>query len=104
MKIQFNTGNNIHASQKLTEPLIALIDDGLSRYSHQITRVEAHLTDVDGNKDGPNDKRCMLEARVEGRPPIAVTNTADTHEQAVNGAVDKLMASLDTIIGRLSNR
>jgi hypothetical protein len=35
--------------------------------------------------------------------PIAVTNNADTHQEAVKGAVDKLKAALDTVIGRLRN-
>jgi hypothetical protein len=45
----------------------------------------------------------MIEARLEGRQPIAVTNQADTHDQAVSGAIDKLAACLDTIINKLSN-
>ena len=43
----------------------------------------------------------MIEARLEGMKPIAVTNHANTHEQAVEGAVEKLKTSLDTVIGRL---
>jgi hypothetical protein len=43
----------------------------------------------------------MIEARHEGMNPIAVTNHADTHEQAVAGAVDKSKFSLNTIQGRL---
>ena len=31
----------------------------------------------------------MIEARLEGMKPIAVTNHANTHEQAVEGAVEK---------------
>jgi hypothetical protein len=45
----------------------------------------------------------MLEARLEGLQPIAVTNNADTIELAVKGAVDKLKSSLDTVIGRMRN-
>lgn len=62
-----------------------------------------HLTDVNGKKEGINDKRCVLEARVEGKQPIAVTNQADTHYQAAEGAIDKLNTSLDTVLGRLKN-
>jgi len=50
-----------------------------------------------------NDKRCMIEGRLGGKQPIAVTNQANTLEQAVAGAVDKLKSSLDTIIGRSRN-
>ncbi len=103
MTIQFNTDNHITASEKLTTPLIASIEDGLSRFSHQITRIEVYLADENGDKNTKNDKRCVLEARLEGRQPVAVTNYADTHEQAVEGAIIKLRSSLDSIIGRLNN-
>ena len=52
-------------------------------------------------KEGIEDIRCLLEARIEGRQPIAVSNQADNIELAVSGAIDKLKASLETILGRL---
>jgi ribosome-associated translation inhibitor RaiA len=103
MTIQFNTDSNITGGEKLRGPLIALISEELSRFSHQITRVEVHLSDENGPKEGQNDKRCLIEARLEGLKPIAVTNNANTHEQAIEGAVEKLKTSLDTILGRLRN-
>ncbi len=103
MTIQFNTDNNITGSEELQAPLNAAIEKSLSRFGNQITRVEVHLNDENSHKKGQNDKRCMLEARMEGRQPIAVTNNADTNEQAVKGALDKLIASLETIIGRARN-
>ncbi len=103
MTIQFNTDNNITGSEDLQAPLNATIEKSLSRFSNHITRVEVHLNDENSHKKGQNDKRCMLEARMEGRQPIAVTNNADTNEQALKGALDKLIASLDTIIGRARN-
>lgn len=103
MKIQFNTDNNVTGSEELKTSMTAFISEDLSRYSDQITRLEVHLSDEDGNKHGQNDKRCMIEARLEGRQPIAVTNHADSHEQAVTGAIGKLKSSFDTIQGRLKN-
>ncbi len=103
MTIQFNTDRNVTGSETVTAPLIALISDELSRFSHQISRVEAHLSDENGDKDSVNDKRCMLEARLEGMKPIAVTNHGNTHEQAVEGAIEKLKSSLESTLGRLSN-
>jgi len=103
MTIQFNTDNNIIVSDEHRTPLISLISEKLSRFSHQITRVEVHLSDENGDKEGFNDKRCMIEARISGMKPIAVINHANTHEQAVEGAVDKLKTSLDTTLGRLRN-
>ena len=101
MIIQFNTDNNIDGTEKFTTTFTGLISDELERYSSHITRIEAHLSDENGKKEGINDKRCVLEARIEGRPPVAVTAHADTHYQAVDGAIDKLKASLDSILGRL---
>jgi ribosome-associated translation inhibitor RaiA len=104
MKIQINTGKNVSVSEELRTSLTYLASEGLSRYDDNISRLEVHLSDEDGNKDGPNDKRCMLEARIEGRQPIAVTHHAGTLEEAVNGAIDKLKSSLKTILGRLMNQ
>lgn len=103
MKIQFNTSNKIKESEQLRTSSTSTITDELSRYSENITRVEIHLSDEDGNKVGQNDKRCSIEARIEGRQPIAVTNNANTHAEAVNGAVEKLKSSLNTIFGRQKN-
>ncbi len=103
MKIQFNTDHNISGLDAKNAFFSELIAEALKRFSDKITRIEAHLSDVNSHKNGPNDKRCMLEARIEGLQPIAVTNQADTLEKAVTGATEKLLASIDKIIGRLSN-
>lgn len=103
MKIQFNTGRNIIGSEELRTYLTSLISEELSRFNDHITRLEVHLSDEDSNKNGVNNKRCMIEARLKGLQPIAVSNNADTPEQAVTGAVDKLKSSLTTIQGRLKN-
>ena len=103
MKIQFNTDNNVTGSEELRASLTSIISDELNRFKDHITRLEVHLSDEDSNKNGVNDKRCMIEARLEGMKPIAVTNNADTQEQAITGAVDKLKSSLNTIQGRLRN-
>ena len=103
MQIQFNTDKNVTGIDDLLTSSTSLISEELSRYKKQITRVEVHFSDEDGNKDGVNDKRCMMEARLAGMKPIAVTSHANTHEQAVLGAIDKLKASLEKITGRLKN-
>lgn len=103
MKIQLNTDSNVTGSEELRASLTSLISDELSRFDDHITRLEVHLSDENGHKSGQNDKRCMIEARLEGMKPIAVTNHADTNEQAVTGAVEKLKSSLTTIQGRLKN-
>ena len=45
----------------------------------------------------------MVEARLAGMKPIAVTDQANTHELAVSGAIDKLKTYLEKITGRLKD-
>jgi ribosome-associated translation inhibitor RaiA len=64
-----------------------------------------HLGDENSSaKGGGNDKRCMIEARVDGRPPIAVTAQAPTLDEAMDGAADKIERSLASDFERLRDR
>jgi hypothetical protein len=99
MKIQFNTDKTITGNEKDQLYFNSLIADGLENFESHISRIEVHLSDENGKKEGLNSKRCLLETRLEGRQPIAVSCQADTVELALSGAIDKLTASLDTIIG-----
>jgi hypothetical protein len=103
MIIQLNSDNNLTLHEGYKSKLNDLLTDELSRYSESITRVEVHLSDENGSKKGLTDKRCLLEARLQGRQPVAVTELADTHDNAVAGAIEKLKASLNTILGRLQD-
>jgi ribosome-associated translation inhibitor RaiA len=103
MQIEFNTDKNVTGNEELIASSTSLISEELSRFSQQITRVEVHFSDEDGNKDGFNDKRCLVEARLAGMKPIAVTDHANTHEQAISGALNKLNTYLEKITGRLKN-
>ncbi len=101
MKIQFNTDKNIEGNERLSNHFGEVISTGLNRFNSQVTRIEVHLSDENGQKDGQDDQRCMLEARLEGLQPITVTNNADSMASAVKGAVDKMKSALDTAIGKL---
>ena len=103
MTIQINSDNNITGTEGLSNFVESAVTETLKRFDNQITRVEVHLTDENGHKSGNNDKRCMIEARVEGMQPIAVTAHADTIHEALKGALGKLKSSLDTTLGRLQN-
>ncbi len=103
MIIQFNTSGNVNGTKTLTDPFVEIIASELSQFEDHITRIEAHLGDEDGRKNGEMDKRCTLEARLEGKQPIAVTVHANTYQQAVDNAVDKLKATLKTIMDRATS-
>lgn len=101
MKIQINTDDNIDQSEALPERTEAAIRDVLDRFADQITRVEVHLSDENSDKkSGNHDIRCLLEARLEGLQPVAVTDQAATVEQAVEGAARKMRRSLDSMRGK----
>ncbi len=103
MTIQINTDKNLSVHEEYDNQLEALLTEELSRFVEQITRLELHLSDENGKKESEDDKKCLLEARLKGRQPIAVSALGNTYDQAVNSAIDKLKTSLETIIGRLRN-
>lgn len=103
MKIQFNTDKTISGEERQQSFFISQIAEELKRYESHITRIEAHLSDENGKKEGINDILCMLEARLEGRQPIAVTCKGSSVELALMGAIEKLKASLKTILDRIQN-
>ena len=104
MKIQINTNHNIEGHEALAAYVGDILESALSRISDHIMRIEVHLSDENGDKKGQNDKRCMMEARLEGRQPIAVTNEAATLNQAINGAADKLAKMIENILDRLQHQ
>jgi ribosomal subunit interface protein len=103
MTIQINSDNNIKGTEGLSSFVESTIADTLKRFDNHITRIEVHLNDENSHKSGVNDKRCMLEARLEGMQPIAVTAHGDTIHEALKGALTKLKSSLDTALGKLQN-
>ncbi|MEO8403387.1 MAG: ribosomal subunit interface protein [Chitinophagaceae bacterium] len=103
MTIQINSDNNIKGSEGMISTFESVISTALDRYSGQLTRIEAHFSDENSHKSGQLDKKCLLEARLEGMQPLAVTNHGNTLDQALRGAIDKIKTSIDTAIGRLRN-
>lgn len=101
MNIQINTDHNIDGNERLQAYIKSKITDALKRFENQITRVEIHLSDENAGKTGLDDKRCLLEARLEGHEPLSVTANADTIENALNSATDKIKRVLETVVGKL---
>jgi len=102
MKIQMNTDSNIEGHEALATYVSGTLEIALKRFSDQITRVEVHLSDENSDKKGGiDDMRCMLEARLAGRQPIAVTEHAANVNQAIDGATGKLSSLLESTLGRL---
>lgn len=100
MQIQLNTDTTVQGSDAMIAWTQRELGERLARHRDHITRVEVHLSDVNGGRGGEADKRCLLEARLAGRPPVAVSHVAAKVADAVFGASDKLLRMLDTTLGR----
>ena len=105
MQIQLNTDANIDANAALTTDVNDIVESALKRFSEHITRVEVQLSDENSDKKGgSDDMRCVMEARMEGRQPVAVTHHGATVDKAVDGAADKLHRMIESTLGRLQDR
>lgn len=100
MQIQINTDHNIEGREALTAHVHGVVEDALQRFGEHITRAEVHLSDENADKSSQHDKRCMIEVRIQGRPPVAVTHHAGSLHQAVDGAADKVARLIDSALGR----
>ncbi len=105
MQIQMNTDSNIEGREAMATQLSNVVEKALKHVSDHITRVEVQLSDENSDKKGGNDDmRCVIEARLEGRQPVAVTHHAATVDQAVDGAAGKLTRLIESTLGRLRDQ
>lgn len=104
MQVQFNTDESVEGHEELGRHAESVVRKALDRFGDQITRIEIHVSDVNGQKSGDNDKRCLIEARIAGRQPIAVTEQANSIHQAIDGATHKIRRSLDSTLGKLADK
>jgi hypothetical protein len=104
MTIQINTDKNVTGESRTEEYFSGQVTKELDRFAEHVTRVEVFFADENGEKSSPNDKRCRIEARMEGRQPIAVTAKDDVIEKAFNSALGKVKASMNTIVGKMQEK
>jgi len=101
MQVQVNTSNGIENSESLQAWGREYLQQALDRFSQDITRVEVQLADESKGKKGAADLRCMMEARLNGREPLAATHHAPTQDEAFRGAAQRLVHLLDHAFGKL---
>lgn len=105
MNVQVNVSNSVENRGQLNAYVESHVKEVFQRYNGAITRIEAHISDENGStKTGGDDKRCLLEARVANHQPIVVSAHADTVHEAIEGACDKLLRSMVTMVGKLTDR
>lgn len=99
--MQVLVNSDHHVGGDLTERVQGVIEGRLDRFAGRITRVEVHLSDLNGSKLGERDKRCLMEARIGGMKPIAVSHEAPTLTEAIHAAADKLERAIAHILGKM---
>ena len=100
MQIQINTDKHVQRDASVVRHVEQTLASALGRFGAQITRVEVHLSDENGERRGGNDRVCTVEARPGGRSPVAVTDKADTLAAAISGAARKLQHVLDSTLAK----
>jgi ribosome-associated translation inhibitor RaiA len=104
MQININTDKTIERHQGLDDHVESVVNAAVARFGEQITRVEVHLSDDNSQKSADGGNRCLLEARVTGYQPIAVSEHAATLHQAISGAAENLKRAVDSALGRLHDK
>lgn len=102
MQIQINTTNDVDGRAALLSHAEDQVRQRLSRFESRLTRIEMHLGDENGARNTAGDKRCVLEARPTGLAPVTVTDHGNTLEEAMSGALKKMVSSLETTFGKLA--
>ncbi|MEN0020800.1 MAG: HPF/RaiA family ribosome-associated protein [Planctomycetota bacterium] len=82
-------------SDAVDERVRSELDSSVGRFGERLTRVEVHLGDHNASKPGPNDKRCMIEARPKGLDPVVVEAEGEDLYATIADASGKLRRVLD---------
>lgn len=104
MQFLFNSDNQTHLGEDAATRVEELVGTRLSRIADRLTRVEVHVSDVNGPRDGDDDKRCAIEIRPKGMNPISATAQAPTIERAVASGADKILQAFDRQVGKRTDR
>ena len=104
MQFQVRTDNHLPNSEELLDKIRDEVEGALAhRYHGQVRRVEVYLQDMNGHKHGI-DKRCSIEVSLAGHSPVAAEHKSVTIDDAVTGAVDKVLRVLEHTLGKLQDR
>lgn len=103
MQVQINTDKNVEGHERLENYIRTEMASALARFEDRITRIEIHLSDENSDKFSLDDKRCLIEARLEKTQPMAVTAHSDTTEKAFYEALGKIKKVLATHFDKIKS-
>lgn len=99
MQFQFNTDSSVMGTQNVADRIEEHVRHRLARFADRLTRIEVHVSDVNGRKHGADDK-CTIEARPRGGRPIGVTGKAADVDAAARIAANTLVERLERVFGK----
>lgn len=104
MLVQINFGDVQH-SPAIVSWAEERIRSQLGHLTEKLTRVEVHLRDDNSAaKSSHDDKRCVMEARIAGRRPLAVDHVGDDLYQVIDETAGKLSRAVKKDVERSAAR
>src|SRR4051794_5445667 len=104
MHFQVRTDSHIENSEELIGSIRDEIEAALlPRFEGRLRRVEVYLQDMNGHKRG-GDTRCSMEVSLAGHQAVAADDKAPGVDQAVSGALNKLLRALERALGTIEDR
>ncbi|MEO6625417.1 MAG: HPF/RaiA family ribosome-associated protein [Burkholderiaceae bacterium] len=101
MQILLHSDRNTDGGHLMADHLQTVVQDAMAHFVERVTRVEAHLSDVNSvAKSSDGDIHCTLEARLVGLDAIVVKDHASNAHQAIEGAVHKLKRAVATVLAK----
>ena len=105
MQVQVHADDSIQGGESLAQWVQEEINTKMARLKEYVVRVEVFLTGVDALKStGGPGKRCVLETRATGRPPIAVNAEAEKVKDAFSGSIEKLRRAVEADLGKVKDK
>lgn len=105
MQVQVHADATIQGGDSLEQWAQQEINAKLARLKEYVVRVEVFLTGVDALKStGGPGKKCVLETRANGRPPIAVNAEAEKVNDAFSAALEKLRRAVETDLDKVRDK
>lgn len=105
MQVKLHTDKHIDGNAAMAAHLDSVVQEALHRFGNRVTRVDAHLSDVNGQaRTGSADIRCGLEAKLAHEEPVVVHDHADNAHQAIAGALRKLQRAVGDSLDKHDQR
>lgn len=98
MKIEVYTDHNINGTQSFILKVKNTVADQLGYFSSDLTRIIVSFKDSNADKEGFEDKKCTIEARIQHMKPVAVSCKSTELLLALDKACDKMGHLLTTVI------